>query len=206
MPRFLARLFLFLMGWKPEGEPPADPKYVLIAAPHTTNWDFPLTIALAAVFGVKIRWMGKHTLFRFPFGGIMRRLGGIPIRRHERGDIVQQMAADFANYQELALTVPAEGTRSRVEYWKSGFYHIANQAQVPIVLGYLDYERKRGGFGKAVMPTGNIQADMDVIRAFYADKIGKFPEKFGPVRLKEEGEAPGKAPDALAPETGTRSC
>ena len=198
MPKLLARFFLFVMGWKPEGDPPADPKYVLIAAPHTTNWDFPFTLALAAVFGVKIRWMGKHTMFRAPFGGIMRRLGGIPIRRHERGDIVQAMADDFRNFEALALTVPAEGTRTRVEYWKSGFYHIAHKAQVPIVLGYLDYKRKRGGFGKSVMPTGDIRADMDVIRAFYADKVGKFPEEFGPVRLKEEDRAPAESNDKLA--------
>jgi 1-acyl-sn-glycerol-3-phosphate acyltransferase len=177
------------MGWKAEGRRPSIPKYVLIAAPHTTNWDFPFTIALGKVFDMNIRWMGKHTLFNFPFGWIMRKLGGIPIRRHERGNIVQAMAEDLKNYDELALTVPAEGTRSRVEYWKSGFYHIAVQAGVPIVPGYLDYKLKRGGFGDPIMPTGDIKADMDKIRAFYADKVGKYPENFGPVRLREEDQA-----------------
>lgn len=183
---WIARLFLRLTGWAPEGERPNVEKYVLIAAPHTTNWDFPYTLAFAKVFGINIRWMGKHTLFQFPFGWIMKKLGGIPIRRHERGNIVQAMADDFKNYDELAITVPTEGTRSRVEYWKSGFYHIARTANVPIVMGYLDYKRKRGGFGKPFYPSGDLKKDMDTIRAFYADKVGKYPENFGPVRLREE--------------------
>lgn len=186
MKNWIARTYLRIMGWEADGVRPEAPKFVLIAAPHTTNWDFPFTLAFAQVFGVKIRWMGKHTLFQFPFGWIMKKLGGIPVRRHERGNIVQAMAEDLKQFDELALTVPAEGTRSRVEYWKSGFYHIAVQAGVPIVPGYLDYKRKRGGFGPAIMPTGDMKADMDRIRAFYADKYGKYPENFGPVRLKEE--------------------
>lgn len=186
MKRTIARLFLAVMGWKPEGETPSEPKYVLIAAPHTTNWDFPFTLAFAYLFGIKIRWMGKASLFKFPYGAFMRATGGIPVQRDRRNNIVQQMAEDLNKFQELALTVPAEGTRKRVEYWKSGFYHIATQANVPIVLGFLDYKRKRGGFGPAVMPTGDMRADMDVIRAFYADKQGKYPENFGPVRLREE--------------------
>lgn len=183
---WLARLFLKLTGWEPEGERPTAKKYVLIAAPHTTNWDFPYTLALAQIFNINIRWMGKHTLFAFPFGGIMKALGGIPIKRHTRGNLVQAMADDFVNHDELALTVPTEGTRSRVQYWKSGFYHIARKANVPIVMGYLDYKRKRGGFGPAFYPSGDLKKDMDAIRAFYADKTGKYPENFGPVRLKEE--------------------
>jgi len=179
MPAWLARLFLTLNGWHAEGERPTASRYVLIAAPHTSNWDFAYTLALATVFNMRIRWMGKHTLFRFPFGLVMRRLGGIPIRRGRRNDIVRDIAADFRHHEELALIVPAEGTRSRVDYWRSGFYHIARQAGVPIVLGYLDYARKCGGFGPALTPTG-------LIRAFYADKTGKHPQRFGPVRLKDE--------------------
>jgi 1-acyl-sn-glycerol-3-phosphate acyltransferase len=186
MKTLIARLFLRLLGWEIEGVRPSSPRVVLIAAPHTTNWDFPITLAVAKVFGVKIRWMGKDSLFRFPFGGIMRSLGGIPVRRSQRNNIVQQMAEDLMKYDELALTVPAEGTRGRVEYWKSGFYHIAKTANVPIVLAYLDYTRKRGGFGPEILPTSDIRADMDRIRAFYADKQGKYPENFGPVRLREE--------------------
>lgn len=183
---WFARLFLWINGWKPEGERPSAPRFVLIAAPHTSNWDLAYLLALATVFGVKVSWMGKYQLFRAPFGGLMRRLGGIPIVRHERKNMVAQMIDALRGPQPLALTVPVEGTRSRVEFWKSGFYHIARGAQVPIVLGFLDYARKRGGFGPALVPSGDLRADMDRIRAFYADKIGKYPADFGPVRLREE--------------------
>ena len=130
--------------------------------------------------------MGKHTLFRGPPGAILRALGGIPIRRERSGNMVDAMAACFEEYAELALIVPAEGTRAYVPHWKSGFYHIAREAGVPIVMGYLDYKRKRGGFGAALYPTGNLRNDMDEIRDFYADKVGRYPEQFGEIRLKEE--------------------
>lgn len=182
----ISRLFLKLTGWEPEGDRPTPPKFVLIAAPHTSNWDFPYLIALSAVYGVRLRWVGKHTLFRFPFGWLMRALGGISVDRRRSGNMVSRMAEIVREADEIALAVPAEGTRSRVEHWKSGFYHVAREAGVPIVLGFLDFKRRRGGFGPAIVPTGDLRADMDRIRAFYADKIGKNPERFGPVRLKEE--------------------
>jgi len=184
----LGRAYLGASGWREEGARPEPPAFVLIAAPHTTNWDLPIMIALSFVYDVPLRWAGKHTLFRWPFGGFMRALGGISIVRHERGDRVQALAALFEEHPSLVLVMPAEGTRGRVEHWKSGFYHIAREAGVPIVCGYLDYERRRGGFGLVVEPTGAVRADMDRIRAFYADKVGKHPEKFGPVRLREEPE------------------
>jgi 1-acyl-sn-glycerol-3-phosphate acyltransferase len=183
----LARGFLWLTGWEAEGAKPAARRFVLIAAPHTSNWDLAYLLALAAVFELRISWMGKHTLFRPPLGWLMRRTGGIPIVRHRREDVVAQAARRFANSEELALVVPAEATRSRAEYWKSGFYHIARTAKVPIVLGYLDYARRRGGFGPALEATGDVRADMDRIRAFYADKVARYPAQFGAVRLREEG-------------------
>jgi 1-acyl-sn-glycerol-3-phosphate acyltransferase len=184
--KFLASLFLRSSGWEAEGDRPAAKKYVLIAAPHTSNWDLFYVLALAWLLRVKISWMGKHTLFRGPMGTVMRALGGIPVRRSRSGNMVEQMADSFAGAGSLVLIVPAEGTRSYVPHWKSGFYHIARRAQVPIVLGYLDYARKRGGFGPELIPTGNVREDMDEIRAFYADVTGKYPEKFGEIRLKEE--------------------
>ncbi len=186
--RFVGRTYLRAFGWREEGERPTAP-FVLIAAPHTSNWDLPFTLALSYVYDLPIRWAGKHTLFAFPFGPVMRALGGVPIRRDRRENRVSQLAALFDEHPDLVLTVPAEGTRSRVEHWKSGFYHVAREAQVPIVCGYLDYARKRGGFGFSLTPSGDVRADMDRIRAFYADKIGKYPEKFGPVRLREEDAA-----------------
>ena len=187
--RFLGRSYLRAFGWREEGTRPEAPAFVLIAAPHTSNWDLPFTLALSYVFDVPIRWAGKHSLFRPPWGPFMKALGGIPIRRHARENRVKQLASLFDERENLVLTVPAEGTRSRVEHWRSGFYYIAREADVPIVCGYLDYARRRGGFGLEIRPTGDVHADMDEIRAFYADKKGKFPELFGPVRLREETDS-----------------
>jgi len=184
--KFLARVFLKVTGWQTEGERPRDRRFVLIAAPHTSNWDLAYLLALSELFGVRVSWMGKDSLFRPPFGWLMRSLGGIPVVRHKRGNLVAQAAQRFAEAEDLALVVPAEGTRGAVEHWKSGFYHIARTADVPIVLGYLDYARRRGGFGPALRATGDVQKDMDQIREFYADKVGKYPDKFAEPRLKEE--------------------
>jgi len=210
MRKWIGRLWLALWGWKAEGDEPPFDKYVLIAAPHTTNWDLPFTLALAFVFDVRVHWMGKHTLFQAPHGWFLKWLGGVPIERHLRKNVVQQMADRFAGSEEFVLAVPTEGTRSRTEYWKSGFYHIARQAQVPIVMGYLDYARRAGGFGGVLHPTGDLRADMDRVRAFYADKIGKYPERFGPVRLREEEEeeaalepSPGAPPEPVDPRGGS---
>ena len=188
MIKLLARLLLALTGWKSQGERPAARRFVLIAAPHTSNWDLLYFLAFSAVFGVKPSFMAKHTLFRWPMGPVMRLLGGIPIRRYRRENVVDQMAETLRESEDLALTVPAEGTRSYSDHWKSGFYHIARKAEVPIVLSFLDYERKIGGFGPEIVPTGDIRADMKVIRDFYDGKKGRFPEKFSPVRLPEEDE------------------
>lgn len=184
--RGLARLFLAATGWKPEGDPPGPRRYVLIAAPHTTNWDFPYLLAFAEHFGMRISWLGKASLFRGPLGPIMRALGGIPIERSRSENRVAAMAKIFDQHEDLGLVVPAEATRSRAEYWKSGFYYIALTARVPVVMSFLDYRRKRGGIGPAFVPSGDVARDMEAVRAFYADKQGKYPESFGPVRLREE--------------------
>jgi len=186
----IARWLLDRAGWEPEGKRPEARRYVLIAAPHTSNWDLFYLLALSELFDVRVSWLGKHVLFRPPLGWLMRRLGGIPVVRHRRGNLVAQVAESFSRVEDLALVVPAEGTRGYVEYWKSGFYHIARTAGVPIVMGYLDFARRRGGFGPALEPSGDVRADMDRIRAFYADKVGRYPELFGPVRLREEDAPP----------------
>lgn len=188
MRRLLARAFLRATGWTPEGAPPKPHRFVLIAAPHTSNWDLAYLLAFAEVFDLRISFMMKDSVFRGPFGPLFRSLGGIPIRRHLRENLVKQMIELFRAREDLVLVVPAEGTRDRVEVWKSGFYHIAREAEVPIVLGYLDYARKRGGFGPAVVPTGRFREDMEVIRDFYADKTGRHPALFGEPRLREEAE------------------
>ncbi len=143
MKRMLAKLFLRLTGWKAEGGKPVESKFVLIAAPHTSNWDLAYLLAFSAIYDVRVSWMGKHTLFRAPMGSVMRALGGIPVRRERRTNMVDAMAAEFARRDRLALVVPTEGTRGYTAHWKSGFYHIASKAGVPIVMGFLDYRRRR---------------------------------------------------------------
>lgn len=183
-----ARLCLALIGWRAVGERPAEARYVLIAAPHTSNWDFPLMLFCGVALGVWPAWVGKHTLFRAPFGGLMRALGGIPINRTAAHNMVDQLASEFGAREHLALAMPPEGTRSLVPHWKSGFYYVATKAGVPIALGYLDYSRKEGGIGAPIMPSGDLRADMDRIRAFYAGKNGRHPELQGPIRLPAEDE------------------
>ncbi len=143
-------------------------------------------LAYSWIYGARIHWMGKHTLFAPPMGWLMKRLGGIPIDRRAAHGVVEQMAARFARSDEFILAVPPEGTRSRVEYWKSGFYQIAKAADVPIVLGFLDYGGKAGGIGPALRPSDDVRRDMDFIRAFYRDKLGKRPQEWAAPRLRAE--------------------
>lgn len=184
--RWIGKAFLRVAGWKTEGERPGLDRYVIIAAPHTSNWDMPLMLAMAFVYDIPVRWMGKHTLFKPPFGSFFKRLGGIPIVRHRPGGVVEQMVEHFDDSDALVLMVPAEGTRGHVDYWKSGFYHIARSADVPVILSYLDYGTKVGGIGPAVELSGDVRADMDKIRAFYAGKQGLRPDNVGRVRIREE--------------------
>ena len=184
-----ARSWLAMTGFRLEGRRPQVERYVLIAAPHTSNWDFPHTLAMGAVADLPIHWLGKHTLFRPPFGWLLRRLGGIPVDRRAPHDLVPRLAEFLRSWKgELALVVPPEGTRKKAETWKSGFYHIAVAAGVPIVPGYLDYQRKAGGFGDPFTPSGDIRRDMDALRAFYADKAGRYPELVTTPRLREESQ------------------
>jgi len=182
----LGRLYLRLFGWQVAGALPACPSAIVIAAPHTTNWDLPFMLAVAYTLGVKPAWLGKRELFRRPFGGFMRWLGGVAVDRSERRDLVRQVVDQLTAGARLFLVVPPSGTRRRAEYWKSGFYHIARGAGVPIVCAYLDYARKVGGIGLVFTPTGDVVADMDRVRAFYAPIRGRFPEQTTPVRLREE--------------------
>ncbi|MCZ6831279.1 MAG: 1-acyl-sn-glycerol-3-phosphate acyltransferase [Gammaproteobacteria bacterium] len=188
MKAWIARWLIRLWGWRVEGERPESRRFVLIAAPHTSNWDLPGMLLFAAAFDIKVTWMAKHNLFFPPLGWLLRALGGVPIVRHENRDVVASMVAAFDDRSDLILVVPTEGTRLRVDYWKSGFYHIACGARIPIVPSFLDYGQKRGGFGPALHPSGNVSADMQTLREFYAPMSGKYPGQFGPVRLREEGE------------------
>jgi 1-acyl-sn-glycerol-3-phosphate acyltransferase len=187
-PSRVSALSLRLAGWRYEGPVPAEKKYVALAVPHTSNWDALLLVLLSRSVGLQMEWMIKDSWTKGPLGPILARTGAIGIDRSHATNIVDQMIAQFARRDELVLGIPPEGTRSRAEYWKSGFYHIALGAKVPVVPGYLDFGRKRAGLGPAIMMTGDVRADMDKLRAFYAEKnpIAHDPESFGPIRLREE--------------------
>jgi 1-acyl-sn-glycerol-3-phosphate acyltransferase len=179
---FLFRLFAWwfrLKGWRTAETIPASvKKCVVIAAPHTSNWDFVYSLGCASILGVRLRYLAKRELFSFPLGYIMRATGGIPVVRNRNWKLVDVIIRLFQESDELKLMIPAEGTRKRVERWKSGFYHIALEAGVPVYLAYLDYEKKTAGFGKAIMLSGDKEKDAAVIRDFYKDKKGRYPEQF----------------------------
>jgi 1-acyl-sn-glycerol-3-phosphate acyltransferase len=174
--RIWARLFLGALGWRKEGELPNVPKFVMIAAPHTSNWDMPIMLALGFLLHAKLFWMTKESVFRGPFGVFLKWLGGIPIDRSKANGVVGQCIEMFGKHDKLVLAVPPEGTRKKVRAWKTGFYHIAVGANVPIALGYLDYGRRRGGVNRLFQPTGNYDTDIVEIQAFYANITPKYPE------------------------------
>ncbi|MEF9944015.1 MAG: lysophospholipid acyltransferase family protein [Burkholderiaceae bacterium] len=178
--RGMSIAFLKFAGWKIEGELPAGAqKCVVIAAPHTSNWDLPYTLMCAFVLRMRIYWMGKASIFKFPFGALMRWMGGIAVDRSQSNNLVEASAQAIRQADgALQLVVPPEGTRSKVRYWKTGFYWIAVSAQVPIVLAYLDFDRKVAGLGPTIHPSGDIERDMEVIKAFYAPMQGKHADKF----------------------------
>lgn len=172
--RWLSILTLKLCGWKVEGSAPEElKKCVMIAAPHTSNWDLPFMLWIAFALRVKIYWMGKESIFKFPFRGLMMWMGGVPVDRSQSNNLVSASVDAITGHDRLFLIVPPEGTRSKVRSWKTGFYHIAAGAKVPILLGFLDFERKAGGIGPTVVPSGDMEKDMAEIKAFYATVKGK---------------------------------
>jgi 1-acyl-sn-glycerol-3-phosphate acyltransferase len=180
MLRGLSRLVLRVQGWRVEGAlPPEAHKCVLIAAPHTSIWDLPYTLMVAFCLDLRIFWLGKASLFRWPFGSVMRWLGGVPVERSKSNNLVATAAATVAAARgPLQLVVPPEGTRGKTRHWKTGFYFIALQAKVPIVLAYMDYARKVSGLGPAFVPTGDVEKDMLEIKQFYAGFKGRNADQF----------------------------
>jgi 1-acyl-sn-glycerol-3-phosphate acyltransferase len=179
----------------PRPSPPLPPgleKAVVVAAPHTSNWDMPHMLAVAFRLGVRPAWLGKRQLFRPPFGGLMRWLGGIAVDRSVPQGLVEQAVDAFARVDGLMLVIPPSGTRGQAAYWKSGFYHIAREAGVPIVLSFLDYRRRVGGLGPLLVPSGDVVADMDAVRAFYAKVTPRYPARAAVIRLLDE-DAPRAA-------------
>ena len=184
--KLIGKAYLGATGWKIEGT--ADhQKCVLIAAPHTSNWDLSPMLAAGWVYGVKVSWLGKDSLFKFPYGWVLKALGGIPVDRSKSNDLVKQAADLIKGRERIVLAVPPEGTRSGGgSGWRSGFYYIGQAAEVPIVLGYVDHGRKRAGLGPSFMATGDVKGDMDRIRAFYTQDMARYPDKFREPRLRSE--------------------
>jgi 1-acyl-sn-glycerol-3-phosphate acyltransferase len=178
----ITRLFAWwfkLKGWKVGGTiPPGISKCVVIAAPHTSNWDFVYALATYRILNLPVNYLAKVELFRFPIKGILKATGGIPVIRSRSQNLVETIVEKFNQSEHLYLMIPAEGTRKRVDKWKSGFYHVALGAKVPIMLGFLDYKNREAGFGKILYPSGDIEKDLSLIKEFYCTKTGKHPELF----------------------------
>jgi 1-acyl-sn-glycerol-3-phosphate acyltransferase len=170
------------------GQPPDAPKYLVVFAPHTSNWDLPIGYTFGKAFKLKPNWIGKHVLFRPPFGRVFRWIGGIPVDRRSRNNAVEQVIQAFDQRERLVLAITPEGTRKKTSHWKTGFYYIALGARVPIQLAFLDYRRKLGGFGPLIVPSGDIEADLSVMREFFSGIAGKYPDQAGDIQV-----APDKA-------------
>ena len=166
-------------GWKIEGGIPSGiKKCVLIAAPHTSNWDFVYGIGALDEFKLDVKYLAKKELFRFPFKGMFESLGGLPVDRSKSNSMVDAMIKLINSKDEIIVLIPPEGTRSKVQKWKTGFYHVALGSGVPIVLAYLDYERKIAGIGPVIIPSGNKEEDFKVISLFYKNIAAKHPENY----------------------------
>jgi 1-acyl-sn-glycerol-3-phosphate acyltransferase len=183
--RWLGKSVIRVAGWHTAGEAPEAKNMVVIAAPHTSNWDWILLMAAAYSFGISVNWLGKDALFRTPLGPLLKFMGGIPIDRSRSTNMVQSLTAQIEQGDGINLVVPPSGTRRKTDYWKSGFYRIAEAAQIPMVCGYLDYEKKEAGLGPAFLTT-ELSADMDRLRAYYEPIAARFPEKKSRICLREE--------------------
>jgi 1-acyl-sn-glycerol-3-phosphate acyltransferase len=166
--------WLKVFGWRVADPPPDRKKYVLLAVPHTSNWDLVFTLAISFATQNKVHWLGKKEMFLPGLSLFYRWLGGIPVDRARAHKIATQTIRTMREEDTFVIAIPPEGTRKEVTEWKRGFYLIARGAKVPIVLGYLDYARKCGGYGPAIEPSGDVDADMERIKAFYADKGGRY--------------------------------
>ena len=184
MIKTIATTVLKIIGWQISFSLPPRDKYVLIGAPHTSNWDFPLALLGLWACGLRFNWVGKHTLFKGPLGPIMRAIGGIPVDRLGSVGFLKKVIGIFASRDQFVMAIAPEGTRSLTKQWKEGFYRIALAASVPIALAYIDYPRKSIGIDRMFEPSGDLDEDFMILEEYYHDKIGKRPENQGPVRTR----------------------
>ncbi|MFO1282618.1 MAG: 1-acyl-sn-glycerol-3-phosphate acyltransferase [Burkholderiales bacterium] len=195
----LAWRALHLAGWHVVLARPVPMKCVIVFYPHTSNWDFPVGLAAKWSVGVHFRFVAKDSLFASPLGPLFRRWGGIPVNRRESTGFVGQMRAALEAHDDFRLVIAPEGTRSRTDHWKSGFWHLARAARVPIGLGFIDYARREVGIGAWIDATDDAAADMARIADFYADKTAARPALAGPVRLRSAGEPRRAVTDGAHP-------
>lgn len=170
--------WLRVLGWKLEGEFPDVPKAIMVAAPHTSNWDGAVTLGVVLAMRLSLHWMGKDSMFRWPFRGLLLWMGGIPVDRSAGRGLVQTTVEKFAENRAYLVLISPEGTRSATREWKTGFYKIAEAARVPILLAYIDFSRKVVGFGPLIVPGGDMERDIRHIRNFYEDKVARHAERF----------------------------
>ena len=178
-----ALALLRIFGWRGIFAPLPGPKGIIVVYPHTSNWDFVIGVLYKIGVGLPARWMGKHTLFRWPMRGLFLRLGGIPIDRRERSGFVDALLTEFARRDSMWLAVTPEGTRARTDHWKSGFYRIAVTGALPVALGYIDFATRTVGIDTYLTLTGDVSHDFRRIQGFYAGKRGRRPENEGEIRL-----------------------
>jgi len=184
--KIIGRLYLALTGWTIiDKEIPKIDRAILIFAPHTSNWDFMTMIMAKFAWGFKVRFLGKHSLFKWPFGWFFKALGGMPVVRHENHNVVGQVVELIDATEHIYLALAPEGTRSYTPFWKTGFYHIAERTNLPILMFYLDCKTRTIGFGEVFDVTGDVEVDMKKIADFYADKVGYNPEQTSIIQTKD---------------------
>jgi 1-acyl-sn-glycerol-3-phosphate acyltransferase len=185
---FLQSIWYWLfraLGWDADYREPGAPKYIIIVWPHTSNWDFPIGFIFSRAYPMpRPHFLAKNSVFKGILGPIARWAGGIPVDRSKSTNFVDQVAAEFNRHERFVLAVTPEGTRSKTHYWKSGFYYMALAANVPIVMATIDYAKKLVSYGASFMPSGNLEADFEIIRRFYAGAQGRHPERQGEIRLR----------------------
>jgi 1-acyl-sn-glycerol-3-phosphate acyltransferase len=183
--RPFAKIILRLTGWKAVPMTKDIKKAVAILAPHTSTWDFLIGLNIVIASESPLKWVGKKELFRRPFGGILQSFGGVPLDRESAKGTVGRVAKLFETKDEFLYGISPEGTRNKTTYWRSGFYHLALQAKVPIVYYFIDYKTKTGGYGGHFMPTGDEKQDLNTIKIFFDTITPKCPKKYSPVCFKQ---------------------
>jgi 1-acyl-sn-glycerol-3-phosphate acyltransferase len=184
-----ARAVLALLGWRVDVVWPPVPRCVVIVYPHTSNWDFVVGYLAKMAIRVPVQWVGKHTLFRWPFGRALRRMGGIPVNRREAAGLVEELAREMRSRAWMWLAIAPEGTRARTDHWKSGFYRLAVAADVPVGLAFIDWGRRVVGLREYVRMSGDEERDLSLIRDAYAGKTGRRPDQAAPIRFRPERAA-----------------